>query len=438
MPLSTLKLLLAWMWFFILLLSYYILKPIRDGIGSILSEDLDFWYLSTFSVIILAMAGYTRLVRVLSTRWLVFCIYQGFAICLLVFASTFVVWEVLPTWFAGIFFVWVSVFNLCSVALFWSVMADLYSRDEGQRWFGILAGAGSVGALVGSGVTIHATQFVGHQGLLIASFIGIELSFALAWWMIAIHHSILKTSTAVDSSLTNSTAFASEKPPSRVVANKKPSEGLHQESPSLWQGFLRILDSPYLIAICVYVLLGKFSATFLYNNLQSVMFVAVSSSARRTEIFAQMNLVVQIGSMILQYLIVSWLFRVIGVRSVLAIPCLVLMVLFGCVYLDSSLSVLIAAQIAQQIVGYGLMTPSQNLLFTVVSRHDKYVSKGFIDTVVFRFSDVLASKLCTLLKSSNLTLGALSLYLLPVLVIWLWVSQRLGREFRDASRLSSD
>lgn len=163
------------------------------------------------------------------------------------------------------------------------------------------------------------------------------------------------------------------------------------------------------------------------------MFFGVSSPERRTEIFAQMNFAVQAGSMILQYLVVSWLFRVIGVRSVLAIPCVTMMVLFSSLYFDSSLSVLIGAQIIQQMVGYGLMTPSQNLLFTVVSRHDKYVSKGFIDTIVFRFSDVVASKLCTLLRSTSLTLGTLSVTLLPILIVWFVFSQKLGRKFREAN-----
>jgi len=131
---------------------------------------------------------------------------------------------------------------------------------------------------------------------------------------------------------------------------------------------------------------------------------------------------------------VSWLFRFIGIRSVLAIPCVLMMVLFGALYVDSSLYILIGAQIIQQMAGYGLMIPSQNLLFTVVPRHDKYVSKGFIDTIVFRFSDVIASKLCTLLRSTNLTLGTLSIYLLPILMVWLVVSQRLGREFGQANR----
>ncbi len=433
MPLSTLKLLLAWLWFFILLLSYYILKPIRDGIGSILSNELDFWYLATFIFIVLTMAGYAQLVRVFPTKWLVFTVYQGFAACLFVFALSIAFWPLPPKWYAGTFFVWVSVFNLCSVALFWSVMADLYTKEEGQQWFGVLAGAGSVGALVGSSITIHATQFIGHQGLLLASLVAIELAFVLAWWMISMHQRIIKPCTQASSSLDLSESTRSKTSIANENTGVRPSESTAEISPSLLQGFLRILGSSYLLAICLYVVLGKFSATFIYNNLQSAMSLGINSSERRTEIFAQMNLTVQVGSMILQYLIVSWLFRTIGVRTVLAIPSVLMMALFGSLYIDSSLYFLIGAQIIQQIAGYGLMTPSQNLLFTVVSRHDKYVSKGFIDTVVFRFSDVLASKLCTLLRSTNLTLGSLSIYLLPILMIWFVVSQRLGREFRDAN-----
>ncbi|MEQ1827069.1 MAG: hypothetical protein ABL921_14035 [Pirellula sp.] len=99
-----------------------------------------------------------------------------------------------------------------------------------------------------------------------------------------------------------------------------------------------------------------------------------------------------------------------------------------------TLSVLVIVQATQQIVGYGLMTPGQNLLFTLLSKQERYVSKGFIDTVLFRFSDVVAGQLCSTLTKTGLSLGFSPLLLIPALSIWLGISWTLGRRHDTESK----
>jgi AAA family ATP:ADP antiporter len=191
----------------------------------------------------------------------------------------------------------------------------------------------------------------------------------------------------------------------------------------------RVASSRYLLALCGYVLIGKFAATFIYNNLQLSLKASEITAEIRTSWFAQMNLVTQVGSMVIQGLVVAWLFRWIGVRGVLAIPCATVLALLFALTIDPGLGVLIAAQVIQQIVGYGLMTPGQNVLFTVLSRQDRYVSKGFIDTVVFRFSDVLAAQLCTQLISTGTKLPLLAAGIIPLMFVWCFLGVRLGKEY---------
>jgi len=51
------------------------------------------------------------------------------------------------------FYIWLSVFNLFVVSLFWGLMSDLFREEQGKRLFGLLAMGGTLGAIVGAGLT---------------------------------------------------------------------------------------------------------------------------------------------------------------------------------------------------------------------------------------------------------------------------------------------
>ena len=53
------------------------------------------------------------------------------------------------TWIARVYFVWLSVFNLFVVAVFWSLMADVFNREQAGRLFGFIAAGISLGGLAG-------------------------------------------------------------------------------------------------------------------------------------------------------------------------------------------------------------------------------------------------------------------------------------------------
>src|SRR6478736_5447223 len=79
------RLLVSWTWFFLVLFSYYVLKPVRDALAT---ETRLFGplYLATFLAVCAALPLYWRIVG-RTTRWqLVFGVYQFFVACLVAFA----------------------------------------------------------------------------------------------------------------------------------------------------------------------------------------------------------------------------------------------------------------------------------------------------------------------------------------------------------------
>jgi AAA family ATP:ADP antiporter len=198
------------------------------------------------------------------------------------------------------------------------------------------------------------------------------------------------------------------------------------------------LASRYLLLICAFTAIGKFAATFVYNNFQHALRAQGLGIQERTELFSAMNFYSQTGTLAFQAVLAAALMRLAGVGATLALACGVIVGLFAWLAVDAGLWPLMVAKVAQEIVGYGLLVPAQQVLFTVVSRAEKYESKAFVDTVVFRGSDVVAANVCDALERFSVSTAALALVPLAgawmVLGAWLGREQTARSEFADSNR----
>jgi AAA family ATP:ADP antiporter len=399
------RLTLSALWFFLVLFSYYVLKPVRDALAT---ETRLFGplYLATFIAVCGALPLYWRIVARTTRRQLVFGVYQFFAACLVAFALLLARGDGETAWLRNAFFVWVSVFNLYVVAVFWSVMADLFSAEEGKSWFGVMAAAGTVGSIVASLVGHVAAQRLGLEWLMVVAIVALELAIATAWLLLRF------ASRDGAKSSTNSSPSANNSEP--------PSSG------SLLAGLRTVLASRYLLMICAFTAIGKFAATFVYNNFQHTLRDEGMAVAERTELFSAMNFYSQTGTLAFQAFLAAALMRFAGVGAALAVACGVIVGLFAWLSFDATLWPLMIAKVVQEIIGYGLLVPAQQVLFTVVSRTEKYESKAFIDTVVFRGSDVAASNVVDALGRFSASAAAMAI--LPLIGAWMVLGALLGRE----------
>jgi len=141
----------AFLYFFFLLSSYYVIRPLRDAMGLSGSESqLTLLYMGTLVGTLLANPVLGALVSRFPRRVFVPIVYH-------VLAGNLVVFWALLHFLAGerqlqvarMFFVWVSVFNLFVVSVFWSFMADLFDAAQAARLYGAIAAGGSCGAIAG-------------------------------------------------------------------------------------------------------------------------------------------------------------------------------------------------------------------------------------------------------------------------------------------------
>mgnify|MGYP003339975022 CR=1 FL=1 len=131
----------------------------------------------------------------------------------------------------------------------------------------------------------------------------------------------------------------------------------------------------------------------------------------------------------LQFFLTSRLVIHLGMPKTAVIPPVLLA--GALVILGSSMGLVLfaAVQVAQRALNYGLLGPVKEMLFTVVDRETKYKSKNFIDTVIYRGSDVSASWLFKGLMSLGVSLGHVAWLYLSVMLIWGLAAWRLGQKY---------
>src|SRR5947199_5902193 len=163
-------------YFFTLLAGYYVLRPLRDQMGIAGGvKNLPWLFTATFLSLLVAQPLYGELVARLPRVRFIPVVYHFFVANLVLFwvMLTFDVEKVIV---ARVFFVWVSVFNLFAVAVVWSIMADLFTSEQGKRLFGFIGAGGTAGALLGPIVTIWLSALLGPVSLLVVAAAFLELA----------------------------------------------------------------------------------------------------------------------------------------------------------------------------------------------------------------------------------------------------------------------
>ncbi len=400
----------SFLWFFLILGGYFVIRPVRETMGVASGSDsLNMLFLGTFIVMTLAIPVYSALVARLSRSAVLKVVYRGFAIQLVVF------WYLLQIespeirlWVARAFFIWVSVFNLYAVSVFWSVMADLIDQQHAKRMFGQIASGGTLGAIVGSFAASELAPYLATHHLLLIPAVTLELGL---WLVASIERTVAKQSQ--NQLPLESTAGHTGQAP--AADHSAASDG---DEPSIgggiWNGVWQVAKSPYLRLICVLLLLAQLCATYFYIQQIEIVGKHLETEASRTQFFARVNLASQVLTLGLQSSTVFWLYRRFGLHLGLAAVPAAYVVSFITLGLYPQLSVVAISDVIRRGLTYGVAAPAREVLFTVVSREDKYKSKGFIDTVIVRGGDSISSQLLTLAKKVFASNWSLQLLMIPM------------------------
>src|SRR5215831_9792508 len=394
--------------------SYTMLRPVRDALG--VTSGLDkipylFWGVFVVMLLLQPLYGYltSRYARSVFLPW----VYGFFILNLLLFWLWFRV-QADHTWIARTYYVWVSVFNLFVVAAFWSLMADVFSREQAGRLFGFIWAGASAGGLVGPFVARELALPIGAINLL-------PISAGLLFAALLLMMQVIRLQRARG-------APASASRPAAPGVERGVGGGV-------LAAFAQVGRSPYLIGIAVFVFFMTWVSTFFYLEQQSFVAKVFHSADERARFFATIDFAVQAASLLLQALLFSRLFKWLGMRGLLMAVPLMMIGAYALYALVPTFMVLNWAYGVRRVGDYGITRPCRDSLFTVVSREEKYQAKSLIDTFAYRGGDALSG---SLYKAFTAALGAghsaVGWLGAAISALWMLLALGLGRAFQQRAQ----
>jgi AAA family ATP:ADP antiporter len=396
-------------YFFTLLCSYYIIRPLRDEMGVAGGvENLQWLFTGTFLVMLAIVPVFGWVTSRYRRSQFLPAIYVFFILNLFGFYLLFQS-DLAHVHIARIFFIWTSVFNLFVVSVFWSFMTDLYSDAQAKRLFGFIAAGGTAGALTGPALTTLLAIPLGPTNLLLLS------AAFLGWAVLSIQRLIRLNATTLRNNK------AGQEKESENTMNQPLGGGV-------LAGIRLVLQSPYLLGIAVLMVLFTTLSTFLYFQQAQIVRDSFASSAERTTVFAAIDLAVNGLTIIIQVFLTSRLVKSLGLAWTLALVPIMLCVGFLVLAFAPVLMVLVVVQVIRRAGNYAVMRPAREMLYVVLDRESKYKAKNFNDTVVYRGGDAVAGWIYAGLRSLGLSLSHMALIAVPLAAIWAVVAYRLGKQ----------
>ncbi len=408
---------LSILFFFCVLTALMVLRPARDALGLQRGIEAVRWlFVGTALVTLLVNPLFGWLVSRFRRMRFIAATYLFFAASLLGFFLLLVLAPQAVGVASGqVFYVWFSVFNLFATMLFWALMADRFSLDQSKRFFALIAVGGTLGAIFGPWLASVLARPLGTAALLPVSAGFLVMGLGAAWL------------------ITRDCAGADDAHDS----NAPDAHGDHTSTGviggSAWQGFKSVFRSSYLLGIAGYVVLMTIMATLLYFTRLQMVAALGDDMDLRTALFARIDFYTQLTTLILQTLIAGRIMKRLGVSLTLMLLPLTVALGFVGLAMVGSLAALIVFEATFRAVQRALTRPARETLYTVVGREDKYKSKAFIDTFVYRGGDVAGAQLEGVIARLATGLAGLASVAVPLAVVWAVLGFWLGRAQQQRS-----
>jgi ATP:ADP antiporter, AAA family len=393
----------SWLYIFAILSSYYVMRPIREQMGvSGGIENLPWLFTATLVAMILLNVPFGYLVKLLPRIRFIPITYRFFTANIILFAvALYLANRDQAVWIGRFFFVWLSVFNLFVISIFWQTIVDVFTSEQGKRLFGFIAAGATIGAIAGSAATALLARSVPTWALLVGAALLLEVAV----------FSMRRLSRLSD----------------RLYHKPATQSGERAVGGSAYAGIVHLLRSPYLLNVSLFFILFSITSTFLYFEQVGIAAKAFPDRGAQTTFFASVDLAVNILTLAIQLFLTGRVVRLFGVGLALASLPLLTIFGFGVLVYAPTIVAIVAFQVLRRAGNFGIARPTREVLFTVLPREDRYKSKSFIDTVMYRLGDQVGAWSYTLVGALGWSAGALPLVALPISAVWLFNAIWLGR-----------
>ncbi len=401
----------AFFLFFFVLGSYFAVRPVRETVATLIGREqvADLWFFTAiFSLAIVPLYGW--LVGRVRRSVLLPSIYGAVSVILVLIGLALGANEQNRA-VGQFFYVWISVLNLLLVSVFWSFLLEIFSSAQARRLFGFVAAGGTFGALVGPGITRLLVGEIGNAGVLYlgaAGFVGAIFCqrILLAAW--------------ARGGLT----------PAGETAAPRDDQGLGGNP---FAGIAKVFQSPYLLGIALFVVFISLVNTFLYFEQLRIVEETYRETTRRTEVFANIDFIVQSLTVLSQLFLTGWIASRLGVRVLLTIVPIVLIFGFLAIAAFNTILVVGVAMVLRRWGEYAFVRPGREMLWSRLDTETKYKAKNFVDVPVYRAADFVGAQAKTGLEYLGMSGVGAALLGAAIAVGWAINGWWLGRR-HDAEK----
>jgi ATP:ADP antiporter, AAA family len=372
---------------FLILVSYYVIKTVREPL--ILDSEVPGFLqalgihgsaeVKTFAaagqalVLMLFVPAYSWFASRVTRMKLIVGVTLFFVANILAFA--FAVHAGIP--FVGVaFYVWVGFFSLSIIAQFWSYANDVYTKEAGNRLFPIIG----IGATAGSpiGAWMAGRLFDAHVPAHVMLYLAASLLLATLVLYVAV----------------NRKASA----PATTTAGPSPAD---QSTLGDRNAFSLVFGNRYILLIALLLIVlnvvntvGEYILSHLVVEHASELAAANAGFDKGAYIGAYYGAYffwVNVIAVLLQAFVASRLVKRFGLAGVLFALPLIALGAYGVVAVGATMAIVRWAKTAENSTDYSVMNTAKQLLWLPTSREEKYKAKQAVDSFFVRLGDLTAA-----------------------------------------------
>ena len=396
---------------FLLLTAYYLLKTVREplillwGLWGLQGDELKIYATSAQALLLLVVLP---LYGVLAARVHRLALVRFTLIGFIAALGVFMVLGIAHVPIAAPFYMWLGIVSLLGVAQFWSLAADLHTRQAGERLFGVIAIGGSAGAIVGAQLARLLIKPIGTFGL---------MGLAAALYAVAL--------------VVVELIERDHRGPEPLPEHTAPA------APHTRGAFSLVMSDRYLLligALLIVVNLVNTQGEYILADAvktHAEQFPAAEREAVIGRFYGTFYSVVNTAALAVQALIVARVLQRGGTRSGLFLLPAVALCGYGAIALLPSLVVVAVAKAAENSFDYSMQTTVEQALFLPTDREIKYKGKATVDTVCVRLGDMAAG--CLVLVSLHvfaLSRRGFALTNIVLIGVWMAIAVAIARRHR--------
>ena len=387
--------------FFLVLSSWYVLRPVRNEMAVANVDDLPYLLAAGAIAMLLINPIYSLVVSKTNLRKIVIYCYSFLIVNLLIFLST---WKFLgigdSVWIGRIFYVWCNVYSFFVVSIFWVVIINIFRNSKTRSFYGVIMAGGSLGAIFGSEISKRFSNSFDEYGL---EFFTLSAAILLFFAMLLAMN----------------------------ITRSKMNEKILDKN-SVGGGSLdsikNSIQSEEIRNIAAYVWMWTCLMTIQWITAINIIEEWSSDSQQRISFFATIEQIVSPLTLLIQLFLTNIIIRKVGIKNI--------MILYGFLFLIAyllygffpSIVAVAIVTVFLRVFEYGFNKPTREIIYSTLKQNDRYKSSVLIDTFVSRFGDLTGSALIKLAGFTTITFNSLPLMALPIAGYLSFLGMRISKE----------